>query len=109
LLADVVDRVFVSSEIIGTSEDGVARLARCRIGSLTLVGTCLRVSFHKFGGGHARAHSRGDVGGSSVNITLVLLEFLWINKALSATAVRAAVCASTGRRVRFLRLQGLDR
>jgi hypothetical protein len=97
LLADVVDRVFVSSEIIRTSENGVARLPRRRIGSLTLVRACLRVSLHEFGSGHARAHTRGDVGGSSVNITLVLLELLRIDETLSTAMVRTAVCAGVGR------------
>lgn len=108
LLADVMDRVFVSGEIVRTREDGVARFPCRRVGPLTLVRTRLRVSLHEFGSRHARADTRGDVGSSSVSITLVLLKLLRSGKALSTAMVRTAVRASIGRRVRLFRLQGLS-
>jgi len=109
LLADVVDRVFVSSEIVRTGENGVARLPGRRVSPLTLVRTRLRVSLHEFGCGHARADTRGYVGGSSMNVTLVLLKLLRIGEAMSTPMVRTAVCTSTSRRVRFFRVRGLNR
>jgi len=43
-LASVVDRVFVSGEIVGAREDGVARLAGAGIDALAFVRTRLRVA-----------------------------------------------------------------
>jgi hypothetical protein len=44
LLAPVVNRVLVPSEIVRPREDGVARLSGSGVDALTLVWACLRVS-----------------------------------------------------------------
>jgi len=98
LLAGIVDRVFVTSEIIGPGEDCVAGLARARVDPITAMGPSLTVQETR---GHAHVARTSTSQGLclAVTLSLVLLEKCRSLESQSASVicacVGASVCGST--------------
>lgn len=68
-LAIIVNRIFVTSKIVRSREDGIARFASGRVESLALVRTSLRIALCD-----ALRMCRRVL---SVTLTLVPLQFQW--------------------------------
>jgi len=88
LLARIVYRVLVTGEVIGTRKYGVARLAGRGVDALTLVGSRLRIALQN----SRRRHSLAEIG-TSMTLTLMLLQLLRSFETLRAAMVRARVRA----------------
>lgn len=90
-LAGVVDRIFVTSQIVGSREDRVARLSSRWVDALTTVRTSLRVAKSSIAGDQVTPRR-----GLTVGLALVTLE---LRRTLEAKGA-AVVGASVGTRIR---------
>jgi len=57
-LADVVNRVFVTGQVVWSREHGIAGLARGRVDAITTMRTALTVASEKLCGGHPATDAR---------------------------------------------------
>jgi hypothetical protein len=71
LLASVVNSVLMTSKVIGSGEDSVARLACARVDPITAMGSSLAVQESRC---HAHIASRSKILCLAMTLTLVFLE-----------------------------------
>jgi len=71
LLASVVNSVLVTSEVIRSGEDSVARLACARVNPITAMGSSLAVQESRC---HAHVANRSKILGLTMTLSLVFLK-----------------------------------
>jgi len=97
LLANVVDGILMSGEVIRSREYCSARFSSSRVDPVASVWTCLRISFHKLRCGHARTDTRCDAWNGAVRFAFVLLKLLRRRESMSTSLVGTTVSAGASR------------
>lgn len=96
LLPRVVNRVFVTRQIVGPREHRVARLASARVDAFALVRSCLCVEEVVWSGRALRSAQSVQPVRLSMSLALMLLQSRWRLEPLRATVIRAGVCTAIG-------------